>query len=163
MGRMGEATSVMRCVLRLIRLCLSGIFLVAGATKVADPFGFARQVENYRIVPHTAAVVIAFYLPWLEITSAIALWLPRVERGALVLMVSSVVLFIFAQVSAMAHRLDITCGCFGAAPVSASLVGSFGRNIFLLAAVVILASAHRRAWARRPDAQGEARLSAQSN
>jgi len=50
---------------RIVALIIGGIFIYAGAIKAMDPVGFASDIDNYKILPWSLAVRLAFYLPWL--------------------------------------------------------------------------------------------------
>jgi hypothetical protein len=49
----------------------------------------------------------------LEITAALALWIPTVRLGASLLCTGLITAFLVALGSAVARNLDISCGCFG--------------------------------------------------
>jgi hypothetical protein len=89
------------------------IFLLFGALKAIDPAGFAIDIRNYRLLPWTACVLLALYLPWLEIICGVALLFNRAYRGALVVTAALLIEFIIAYSSARLRGLDIACGCFG--------------------------------------------------
>jgi uncharacterized membrane protein YphA (DoxX/SURF4 family) len=56
-------------VLFAFRLIVGGLFIYAGVIKIADPLGFARDIQNYRILPPQACLFIALALPWFEALS----------------------------------------------------------------------------------------------
>jgi len=58
---------------RIADVIVGGIFIYAGAIKALDPVRFARDIDNYKILPWTIAAELAFYLPWLEIVCGVAL------------------------------------------------------------------------------------------
>ena len=94
--------------------CVTGVYLWAGASKLADPAAFAFAIDNYRLLPWPAAVGVAHALPWLEIVAALALWVSRWRAGALGILTGLGLVFVVALGSAMVRGLDIACGCFGA-------------------------------------------------
>ena len=100
-------------VWRIIDVLVGGVFIYAGVIKVLDPGGFAGDIDNYKILPWTIAVGLAFYLPWLEVFCGLALIFRLLYRGALSLLIALVALFIVATGAAKMRGLDITCGCFG--------------------------------------------------
>jgi hypothetical protein len=89
------------------------VFLGFGAMKVLDPAGFAIDIRNYRVLPWTGCVVLALYLPWLEVLCGLGLMLHRAYRGALVLAAGMLGVFIVAYGSTRVRGLDVACGCFG--------------------------------------------------
>ncbi len=96
-----------------LRLFLGAVFLYAGIVKVIDPAQFLVDVESYRLLPYLAALVVALYLPWLEIFCGAALWFKRWYDGAIVILLGLTVVFGVLIASAWVRGLDISCGCFG--------------------------------------------------
>ncbi|RYD65246.1 MAG: hypothetical protein EOP84_32095, partial [Verrucomicrobiaceae bacterium] len=56
-----------------LRLIVAGVFLYAGGVKAWDTQQFALDVQNYQLTSWTASIVVAVYLPWLEILAGLAL------------------------------------------------------------------------------------------
>lgn len=117
-----------------VRWLAGGIFAAAGTLKALDPGSFLQAVENYRLLPHAAAVAVAFYLPWLEIFCGAGLMLKRLHAGALALLAAMTLVFIAALLSAWSRGLNIDCGCFGASGGPAHYGVALGRDLLLLAA-----------------------------
>ncbi|HKB56676.1 MAG TPA: MauE/DoxX family redox-associated membrane protein [Lacunisphaera sp.] len=114
----------------LCRLLLGGTFAYAAASKLLDPSAFATDIGHYRLLPYPLTILLAVYLPWLELLCAAAVLIRRLERGALVLLLGLCTLFSVALASAWWRGLDINCGCFGAgAPGNLSL--AFVRSLCL--------------------------------
>jgi uncharacterized membrane protein len=116
-----------------VRALVAALWIVAAFLKLADPAAFARDIENYRIVPSFAAAAVAVYLPWLEIALGLALWIPRFREEARVLSLVLLVGFCGALTSALARGLDIECGCFGGGGPDASASWALARNLVLIA------------------------------
>jgi len=91
---------------------LSGVFLLAGISKAADPTQFLFSLEGYRILPEQAAYLLALYLPWLEIVLALGVWVRWSRPGALLGLIGLLVAFSLAIASVWARGIDIDCGCF---------------------------------------------------
>jgi hypothetical protein len=131
---------VPRVALRILALIIAAIFIFAALTKILDsdqlvinvihlrfaaalqnlkhlslldPVGFARDIDNYKLLPWPVAVALGLYLPWLEILSGLALVTRRLYRGALLILTLLTTVFIAASIIAKARGLDISCGCFG--------------------------------------------------
>jgi hypothetical protein len=81
--------------------------------KLRDPQQFFDDVRNFKLTGWDASLVIAMYLPWLEVVVGVALILRRWSTGAAALSLVMSVVFLGAIVSAWARGLDISCGCFG--------------------------------------------------
>src|SRR6266536_1059105 len=98
---------------RIVDVIVAGIFIYAGAIKALDPVQFASDIDNYKIVPWPVSVVLAFYLPWLEIFCGFALVVRLLYRGALSISTALILTKTVVTAAAKALVLDITCGCFG--------------------------------------------------
>jgi putative oxidoreductase len=120
---MGEAAEVkgpspapavrFRIVRRALAIFVGAVFIYAAAVKLIDPLRLASDITNYQIVPWSAAVRLAFYLPWLELFCGLALVFNRLLEGALLLTGVLTVIFIGASIAAKARGIDLACGCFG--------------------------------------------------
>ena len=109
---------------RTIGIAIGALFIYAGILKALDPTQFSADIDNFQLLPHAAGVVLALYLPWLEIIGGAALILKKLHRGALLLLTALSLIFLAALASAKTRGLDITCGCFGHAhphPLSTSI------------------------------------------
>ena len=137
-GRWAFSLMTMRIVRLVLVLTVGATFIYAGILKVVDPVQFARDIDNYKMLPWPATVAFALYLPWLEILCGLALIIRRLHRGAVLLLIGLTIVFIVASIIAKARGLDISCGCFG----HASKGWSFGWHLLLdlgiLAALVVL-------------------------
>lgn len=139
---------------RIIDILVGGIFIFAGLSKVvdlehfhvgdikhfqlADPAVFAGDIDNYKILPWTFCVGLAFYLPWLEIFCGLALIFRLLYHGALSILITLVGVFVVATGGAKMRGLDITCGCFGHASKNWSFSTHLALDLLLLASVILL-------------------------
>lgn len=98
---------------RVMAAAIGLVFLLFGAGKALDPAAFAFDIQNYRLLPWPACVLLALYLPWLELFCGVCLILHRAYRGALLLSAAMLALFIAAYSSTRLRGLDVDCGCFG--------------------------------------------------
>ena len=96
----------------LLRVALGAVFVYAAVGKIAQPAEFARQVDNYRLLPYFAVVLTAMVLPWLELLCGMGLILRRWVKGSALLITIMLVVFTVGLVSALVRGLDISCGCF---------------------------------------------------
>jgi hypothetical protein len=125
-------------VWRIVDLVVGGIFIYAGAIKALGPVRFATDIDNYKILPWTISVRLAFYLPWLEIFCGIALITRRLYLGGLSILTALVCIFTVATIAAKVRGLDITCGCFGHASQHWSFSGHLALDLVILAALLAL-------------------------
>src|SRR5205809_6142005 len=98
---------------RIADVIVGGVFIYAGEIKVLDPIRFANDIENYKILPWTIGVGLAFYLPWLEIFCGLALILRLLYLGGLWILTALLAVFPGATIAAKIRGLDITFRCFG--------------------------------------------------
>jgi putative oxidoreductase len=123
---------------RLVDLIIGGIFIYAGAIKVLDPVQFANDIDNYKILPWTVAVGLAFYFPWLEILCGLALILRRLYLGGLSILIALVAVFLVATIAAKVRGLDITCGCFGHVSQNWNFPAHLALDLAILGALLLL-------------------------
>ena len=125
-------------VWRIVNFIVGGVFVYAGALKALDPIGFASDIDNYKILPWTISVGLAFYLPWLEILCGLALIARRLYLGGLSILTALVSIFMIATIAAKIRGLDITCGCFGHASKNWNFSGHLALDLALLAGLLAL-------------------------
>jgi putative oxidoreductase len=123
---------------RIVDLVIGGLFIYAGVLKALDPVQFAIDIDNYKSIPWSIAVRLAFYLPWLEMLCGLALITRRLYLGGLSILSVLISIFIAVSIVAKARGLDITCGCFGHASMYLSFAGHLALNFAILAALLIL-------------------------
>ncbi len=95
---------------------VAAVFIFAGAGKIINPAQFAKDIDNYRMLPYLLVTFLAVVLPWIEVLCGLFLIVGKWKKGAaLILLVLSFIFFI-AMSSAMIRGLDISCGCFAVNP-----------------------------------------------
>lgn len=150
---------------RILDFVLGGIFIFAGLAKILDldhligdlqhlqfaaaladarglslanPADFASDIDNFKILSWPISVALALYVPWLEIICALGLLFRFLYRGALSILIASILVFTLAIVAAKVRGLDITCGCFGHASQHWSFASHLVMNLTILAALLAL-------------------------
>lgn len=109
-------------VVFVCRIILGLVFVVASVEKMADPAAFATSIGYYKLISHDIALVVATFLPWVELLSGMGLLFGTYLRGSSLLSLLMLVVFTAGIVSALARGLDISCGCFTQDPA----VGKIG-------------------------------------
>lgn len=105
-----------------IRLFIGIIFIWAGYVKIIDPFGFAKNIYQYQILPDYWVNVSAIVLPWLEVICGLALiFVPRMRRGASAWIFLMLFVFTTAVAYSVYRGLDISCGCLSTDPEAAKI------------------------------------------
>jgi uncharacterized membrane protein YphA (DoxX/SURF4 family) len=88
------------------------LFVGACLHKIADPYSFAVDVATYDILPLALVNITAIALPWIELAAGLMLLAGVRARAAALLVVGMMAVFIAALLIALAHGLDMSCGCF---------------------------------------------------
>ena len=128
----GGFNRFLRLARLVARIALGALFVFSGAAKVYDPAEFAAAVQKFNLLPWIPGVILALYLPWLEILCGLLLALKKFEKGALLLIIVLLIIFTVALASAMVRGLDIDCGCFGKAFTSTGTMIPMVRNLLLI-------------------------------
>jgi putative oxidoreductase len=123
---------------RVAAIIIGGLFIYAGVVKVLDPVEFAGDIDNYKVLPWPVGVRLAFYLPWLEILSGLALITGILYRGGVFILTALMFVFIVATVVAKARGLDISCGCFGHASQYLSFAWHLALDFLLFGGLLLL-------------------------
>ena len=120
-------------------LILATVFVYAGALKAMAPVQVLTDIQNFDLIPwHFPTVLLAFYLPWLEITCGLAILVKPLRAGALLILTSMLLVFIAALGLAWARGLNISCGCFGGATDHPKYLLWIGRDAGLLVVALLL-------------------------
>jgi putative oxidoreductase len=125
-------------LLRIIAIVLGALFIYAGAVKIIDPVEFARDIDNYKMLPWRIGVWLALYLPWLEIFCGLALITRILYRGSMFIVTGLMSLFIIASIVAKARGLDVSCGCFGHASKYLNFSWHLALDFLLLGGLLLL-------------------------
>jgi putative oxidoreductase len=123
---------------RIVAILIGGLFIYAGAVKIIDPVEFARDIDNYKMLPWQPSVWLALYLPWLEIFCGLALITRVFFRGGVFIVTALISLFIIISIAAKARGLDVSCGCFGHASKYLSFSWHLALDFLLLAGLLLL-------------------------
>jgi putative oxidoreductase len=127
-----------KIIWRTIAIVIGGLFIYAGALKIVDPVEFARDIDNYKILPWQPSVWVALYLPWLEILCGLALITRILFRGAVFIVTGLMIVFIVASIVARARGLDVSCGCFGHASQYLNFTWHLVLDFLLLGGLLLL-------------------------
>jgi uncharacterized membrane protein YphA (DoxX/SURF4 family) len=128
-----------RAVLRLIGICIGGIFVYASLDKIAHPDRFADVVNDYQMLPLICVNAFGLAMPWMEVTAGVALVLGFWRRAAGLVFTALTLAFIIAVAQAQIRGLDIVCGCFDVSGLSGKASWEhFALDIGLLLACVLV-------------------------
>jgi uncharacterized membrane protein YphA (DoxX/SURF4 family) len=151
-----QARAALPWVGLLVRVVAAGIWLVAGASKLADLTAFRQEVAAYDVLPSGLVDVVGYGLPLFEIALGFYLVVGLFVRAAAAVSLALILVFIAVQAQAWARGLSIECGCFGSLDKQTVGAASILRDIALaLPSVVLLVwparhlSLDRRLFGRR--------------
>jgi uncharacterized membrane protein YphA (DoxX/SURF4 family) len=131
-----------------LRLLFGAVFVYAGTLKALNAPSFAADISRYHILPEFAVTPLAYFLPFFEIFSGLAVASGVLLSSGLVATLSLLGIFIAALISAWFRGLDIQCGCFGQGG-GASVQFALLRNLVLLAVGAALCIVYRNQLANR--------------
>lgn len=151
------ASRALRIIAAVLRLGLAALFAYAGAVKIWDFTAntwatpqFFQDLLNYqlgswaiplpgfRLTAWDTLMVVAIYLPWLEVVAAVALLWRRFRLGAAALLTGLMAVFLIGLCSAWARGLDISCGCFGRSEKGIDYPLVFTRDLLFLATLIFV-------------------------
>ncbi len=122
-----------------LRVGLGGLFVYAGAAKVPDLEQFFWDVHHFGLTSWDVSMVLAMFLPWLEIVAGVALIVRRFHHGAVCIVGTLSSVFFGAVASAWWRGLDLTCGCFGKEVNATNFPQHLSLNGGMVGAAVVLA------------------------
>jgi len=102
-----------KIIIIITRFLLGGVFIVSGLQKIRFNYDFLLNVYLYQILGPRGGLVVAILLPWLELTTGIALTFGMYLRGAFSMAAAMACIFIVAQSNVLIYGISINCGCFG--------------------------------------------------
>lgn len=136
----------------MARVAVAAIFLIACIAKIRNPELFALAVHRYRILPGEFVNWVAIVMPWIELTTGLAvLAAPARLRAAGALIITGMLtVFTIAISLNLLRGIEASCGCFSTRADAAVSDGwNLVRNGSLIwLSVVVFLDAFRAA--RRP-------------
>lgn len=125
-------------------MIVAGLFLLAAVLKIINPADFAKDIQNYKLVPVNATHLLAMFIPWFEVTTALLLFIGRWAAAARLWIAIMLVGFTVAKFTLVARGLPLECGCFGKGNWLSDLLGVLNKgergiwfNFGLMALLVI--------------------------
>ena len=117
------------------RVVLGGVFLLAGATKIANPGALAAAIRSYELpLPEWFVSLSAHALPYLEVLLGLYLLAGLFTKISAWATNGLTLLFLLALLQGVVRGLEIDCGCFGSsAGETSNLWLAAARDVGLLA------------------------------
>lgn len=122
---------------RILYAVVGLFFGIAAMVKVLDPEAFLSSLLTYQVFPYELALVLAYFAPALELVVALGLVTGIWRKGAALLTVLMLLLFIALVAQGMVRGLQMDCGCFGENQLqtTSDYLLKIGQNALLLLAV----------------------------
>lgn len=95
------------------RLILGAVFLMSAIAKLVGPRQFAKDVQQYRMLPRPLASAFGYVLPYVELVTALLLLTGFYSNWAALTVAAMLVSFMVAVGVAMVRKLNLSCSCFG--------------------------------------------------
>lgn len=115
-----------------------GVWLVAGAVKLPDPYESISAVRAYQLLPEAVVPVVGYALPVVEVVVGLMLVLGVVTRWSGAVSAVLFAVFVVGIASVWARGIEIDCGCFGGGGAkegaSAEYPAEIARDVALLLA-----------------------------
>lgn len=140
------------CIAGWMASSIIGAILLSGYYKLQYPADFALAVFRFHLLPGCLVNAVALYVPWLEVTCAVALFLPRYRVAALRIVLVLLAIFTVAIAINLLRGSEFGCGCFRSSASDRPLDWlGVARNLGLIAlALLALVAGKRSAPAGRP-------------
>ncbi|HSG99396.1 MAG TPA: MauE/DoxX family redox-associated membrane protein [candidate division Zixibacteria bacterium] len=132
-----------------LRIIVAAIFLSAAYSKILDPAAFAKNVNNYHILPASLVNIVALGLPMIEALAALGILAGVWQRASALLINGMLLVFTVALLVAIVQGVNINCGCFTQNPeVKSDLWFDFYRDLVFiaLAAPLLFTRARGYCW-----------------
>jgi hypothetical protein len=122
------------------RFALGGLFVLAGAAKLASLETFENSVRDYRILPGRLVRPVSRVLPPTEVSAGALMGLGVAVVAVGVLMTVLLAIFAMAVAINLVRGRSIDCGCLGGLGSKQITWGMVARNLLLAAAAAIVAA-----------------------
>ncbi|OGU40279.1 MAG: hypothetical protein A2X61_09800 [Ignavibacteria bacterium GWB2_35_12] len=93
------------------RVLVGGLFIFTSISKLADISVFAKEIDNYNILPMYLINIFAVLLPWLELLCGLFLLTGIRIKANAIICIGLYSVFTLAILTAMLQGLSIDCGC----------------------------------------------------
>ena len=98
-----------------------------------DPAAFADVIARYDLLPTSMVHLFALLLPMLEAVCGLLLIVNQMTKGATLVLIFLLTIFMGALGVGLIRGLDINCGCFSLSESTwSSLVWALIRNVLML-------------------------------
>lgn len=116
----------------ILRLSLGGFLIFMGVKKLLALEGFVESVANYQMLNRPHDAYLAYFLPWVEVFTGLAIVSGFLLRGGLIVSMLMMIGFTTAVIVVWNQGLNINCGCFGNSDEPSNYPLVVTRNVLLL-------------------------------
>lgn len=145
---------MLRALISAGHLAVGCLFLFSSLRKLQRPYDFLGTVYDYSIVGPMAGLVVASWLPWLELLISMCLIARVLGTGSLLLSSMLLACFTFVKASIVMRGMPVPCGCFGEVDRDPVTILSIAQTAVLLMITVGML-VHRCRSAASPDVVSE--------
>ena len=117
-----------------VSFVLFAVFIYAGSVKALDSQQFFEDLKAFQFGSEKLLAFGALVLPFLEVYSAIALFIPKLRQGALALILLQLFIFEIWLGQAWYRGIIEDCPCFGTKGIDIRI--EFGINLLLIAGCI---------------------------
>jgi uncharacterized membrane protein YphA (DoxX/SURF4 family) len=122
----------------VLRIFLGALFVYSSVHKIQEPFGFAKAVREYQMLPFAFTNLFAIFIAWSELVAGIMLILGVMTRKAAGAVFVMLVLFTIAIATTVVRGIAVDCGCFSNEGNHATDYTLVLRNLFLITATLMV-------------------------
>ena len=119
----------------LARIAVAAIFLIACIAKIRNPELFALAVHRYHILPGEFVNWVAIVMPWIELTTGLAVLAgpARLRAAGALIITGMLAVFTIAISLNLLRGIEASCGCFSTRADAAVSDGwNLVRNVSLI-------------------------------
>jgi hypothetical protein len=98
---------------RAATLYVSFMLLTSAIAHLQDPYYFLGAVLDYQLLPHSAAVAVAAFVPFLHASIATTLLVAKRQTPGYVLTCMLFAAYTLGQIFTLLQGRSVPCGCFG--------------------------------------------------
>lgn len=122
----------------VLRIFIGGMFVYSSIHKIQSPDEFAIAIRGYKLLPIGLTNAFAIFVAWSEVLAGIMLILGVMSRKAAGAILVLLAMFTIAIVTTIVRGIVVDCGCFGTEGNHPTAWPLVIRNLFLIAATVMI-------------------------
>ncbi|MGC6425657.1 MAG: MauE/DoxX family redox-associated membrane protein [Akkermansiaceae bacterium] len=115
----------------VLRLLLGGFLIFMGVKKLLSLDGFVEAVANYQMLDRPHDEYVAYFVPWVEFFTGLAIATGVLLRGGLLVSILMMIGFTTAVIVVWNQGLNINCGCYGVSDKPSNYPLVVTRNVFI--------------------------------